>query len=228
MSNVVHRVPNDIPVRISVYWFNNILVPSSTNFYDFEISKVSINIFTHKHAIVDVNSHPLVFSLLNEAHVKLKGAGKTLRMGLHLFPIQRLKSKSIVKFTIKIIDKEGKKFPVNLPGRMNMNILALLNEGRPHRIFTCIQFIEFINDVYVHDQVPNWNRYIIKQWLPDQIKEGDAVLLNNAQRRPTHTALYIGRNLYLWLRGTQCFHVSTLESMLATYKSHPTYILTPR
>lgn len=162
MSNVVHRDPNDIPDRISRFWFDNILPPTSTNFYDFEISKVSINIFTHKHAIVEVHSHPLVFSLLNEAHVKLKGEGKCIRVGLHLFPTQRLKSKSIVKFTIKIIDKEGKKYLVNLPGRMKINILALLNEGRPHRLFTCLQFIEFINDVYVHDQAPNWNRYIIR------------------------------------------------------------------
>jgi hypothetical protein len=196
------------------YW-HGLPVPDETDFYEgiAPITDVEIEIkpdLKHRLTAKDAGT---TFHVTNAA-VIFKTSNEILKIGLHLFPIMRVK-RQLPVVRLYLVDSLGERKLVPLAQSILQKLSQYLNEGKPYPNFVCYDFINYLNGFSLQQK----NIYRTFSIDPQELKSGDSVVVMDANQKAVHAALYIDEGLYLWHAGNQSLKVSTLLDMQNCYKS---------
>ena len=133
--------------------------------------------------------------------------------------------------------------PVVLNPQISHNLAKLISEGRPVKEFSCVDFINYLFDMWQEETLNEffwneWNVMVMQdvcQLAPGEVifLSKTTVLIENNQVPEQdmscvrHFALHLGSNLFISLYGEVGLFVTSLEKMHAYYETCHTYILKP-
>ncbi len=214
-----------IPIDWQPYWRDPLSNPQP---------KVSLSTFAPLNVAIKILKDQFIECTTSDTETKysviktlviLTNEKEIFKLGLQTFPTVRIDSHLE---TLSIYIKGSVKIAVDLPRTISSKILKYLIEGKPpgSSRFTCFQFIDYINDLYIDDFVRLEN-YSRTPWTADEVLTGNSVILYHEEKH-IHAALYLGHDLYLWHCGPVCLRVSSFKEMLVCYPSTLVEIAIPK
>lgn len=203
-----------VDLNLAGYW-NGLPVPAELDFYEdiAQITDVEIEINQKIQLCCTANETGAKFQVTNTA-VILKTANEILKIGLHLFPIMRVK-RPLPDARIYLLDGHGERKSLPFAQDILKRLSKYLEAGKPDPNFCCYDFVDHLNGL-PHDSPIT---YKFSPFDPNEIRPGESIVLHDANQTVVHAAFYIGEGLYLWHQGNTCLRISTLQEMENAYSS---------
>lgn len=231
--SVINRyrcLDGEVPEELRLYW-ENLRIPS--NELDFYkdigvINRISILIF--KEAFLEcAHSDTRVKAQFQRAVVQIETKdAQVMEVGLHLFPIMRIKRDDLpliefyIKETDEKIDEDFEKIEkpsFELPYSMNRKLVKFLNEGLEYGDFTSLQFLNILNDVKQDATIDIYKKEL---FVEQNLNSGDSIALfkkSPSDKEPVQVAIYLGKGFYLFYGDLVCLRVASLEAMKTYYRA---------
>lgn len=191
--------------------------PPDVRFYKkHKISRIGIKVFQDRfldNACETINFKSQdAYVFINVSHQE-----KTckLKIDLGLFPIMRFKKKRMPKeIDLYLKDADGNKRSIVLPHEMSANLLRYLNDGKPSKVFSSLQFADFLKGVYENDSYSyrGLNKYALFPCVKGELSSGDIVVFRRNDGF-NQTGVYLRDNLFLWQSSSICLKVSAYEDL---------------
>lgn len=208
------RYKQGIPPQTESFWSGKETVPADHDWYPeiTSINRVTLTIF--KDSLVEVCDENKWHFKFCESTVTLQTSDKDYVLGLHLFPICRLKKQVSSKLEICLEDNERNKTPLSLPFNLSTKLLTYLIEGKPQGIhsseeFTCVQFATYLQGIGKYATTDN--KIVMKPHVTKEYMPGDMSLLADVNKVGQCALIHLGKGLCIRHAGPHCLRISSFQ-----------------
>ena len=170
------RYSQGVPSGMDDFWKCRRVFPDNHDLYPkiSEIQNVTLTVFKDDLATCLNDTLGAKYNFC-ESTVTLQTSGIDYTLGLHLFPMCRLKKRVSGDLKIYAEDKTMQKYPITLPFDLSSRLLTYIIEGKPvsdPSQFTCVQFAKYLHQVGAYTKENN--KVVMKQLTKGETpKSGD-------------------------------------------------------